>query len=92
MTHVRKQQGPVVQSIISLASLLVVKKFTVLVTTISNSQIFLLEKKNLSSFFSAKMLAYNYAIVNDQSFNGLFTNNIVSFEQLGLENMPVAHL
>ena len=40
-------QGPVVQSIVSLASLLVVKMLTDLVSTISNS--FLLKKKNVSS-------------------------------------------
>ena len=37
-------QGPVVQSIVSLTSLLVVKMLTVLVSTISNSQVFLLKK------------------------------------------------
>ena len=37
-------QGPVVQSIVSLTSLLVVKILTVLVSTISNSQVFLLKK------------------------------------------------
>ena len=36
--------GPVVQSIISLMSSLVVKVLTVLVSTISNSQVFLLKK------------------------------------------------
>ena len=36
-------QGPVVKSIISLTSLLVVKMLTVLVSTISNSQVFLLK-------------------------------------------------
>ena len=40
-----KSQGPVVQSILSLTSLLVVKMLTVLVSTISsNSQVFLLKK------------------------------------------------
>ena len=37
-------QGPVVQSIVSLMSLLVVKMLTVLVSTISNSQALLLKK------------------------------------------------
>ena len=37
-----QNQGPVVQSIVSLKSLLVVKMLTVLVSTISNSQVFLL--------------------------------------------------
>ena len=36
--------GPFVQSVISLMSLLVVKILTVLVSTISNSQVFLLKK------------------------------------------------
>ena len=36
--------GPVVQSVISLKSSLVVKMLTVLVSTISNSQVFLLKK------------------------------------------------
>ena len=67
--------------------MLVVKMLTVLVSTISNVQVFLL--KNVSSFckshfFSAKRVAYNvYAIFNDQRFNDTLTNDIVSFEQLG---------
>ena len=36
--------GPVVQSIVSLTSLLVVKMLTVLVSRISNSHVFLLKK------------------------------------------------
>ena len=39
-----KSLGPVVQSVVSLTSLLVVKMLTVLVSTISNSQEFLLKK------------------------------------------------
>ena len=39
-----KGLGPVVQSIVSLMSWLVVKMLTVLVSTISNSQVFLLQK------------------------------------------------
>ena len=59
----QKVLGPVVQSIVSLTSSLVVKILTVLVSSISNSQIFLL-KKMLIAFakaahiFSAKILAY----------------------------------
>ena len=41
-THIN--QGPVVQNILSLISSLMVKMFTVLVSTISNSQVFLLKK------------------------------------------------
>ena len=67
---------PVVQSIVSLTSLLLVKILTVLVSMISNSQVFCPEK-NVSSF--CKCI---YAIFNDQTFNDMFTN-IVRFEQLG---------
>ena len=37
-------QGRVVQSVVSLTSLLVVKMLTVLINTICNSQVFLLKK------------------------------------------------
>ena len=57
-----------------------VKMLTVLVSTISNSQVFLLKATHI---FSAKIFAYNYAIFNDQSFNNTLINDIVSFEQLG---------
>ena len=57
-----KHLGPVVQSIVSLTSPLVVKMLTVLVSTISNSQVFLLIKceQLLQSYshFSAKLLMY----------------------------------
>ena len=65
-----------------------VKMLTVLVSTISNSQVFFLKKseyllqiKSYSHFFSKNISVY--AIFNDQSFNNMLTNNIVSFEQLG---------
>ena len=67
-----------------------VKMLTVLVRTLSNSQVFLLKKnvssfckcKSYSHFFSAKNISV-YAIFNDQSFNDTLSNDIVSFEQLG---------
>ena len=67
-------------------SSLVVKMVTVLISTISNSQVFLLKKncsilQKLLTFFSKNMSIY--AIINDQSFNDTLTNDIVSFEQLG---------
>ena len=65
-----------------------VKKLTLLVSTISNSQVFLL--KNVSSFCKCKSYSHFfsknisvYAIFEDQRFNGTLTNDIVSFEQLG---------
>ena len=42
---VKTNQVPVVQSIVSLTSSLVVKMLSVLVSTLSNSQVFLLKKK-----------------------------------------------
>ena len=75
-----QNKHPVVQSIISLTSSLGVKMLNVLVSTISNSQVFLLKKWKLLSFFSKNISMY--AIFNDQSFNDTLTNVIVSFEQL----------
>ena len=53
--------GPVVQSIVSLTSLLVVKILTVLLSTVSNSQVFVLKKwekllqmQKLLTFFHQK--------------------------------------
>ena len=63
-----------------------VKKLTVLVSTISNSQVFL--RKNVSSFcksfshFFSKNISV-YAVFDDQNFNDTLSNNTVSFEQLG---------
>ena len=52
---------------------------TVLVSTLSNSQVFLLKKCHI---FFIKNISI-YAILNDQSFNETLTKDIVSFEQLG---------
>ena len=65
-------QGPVVQSIVGLTSSLVVRMLTVLVSTISNSQVFLLKNvssfcKSYSHFFSKNISVY--VISNVQSFN-----------------------
>ena len=79
--------GPVVQSVVSLTSSLVVKMLTVRVSIISNSQVFLLNKKMLLTFFSKYISLY--AIFNDQSFNDTLTNDIVSFEQLGPDSNPL---
>ena len=62
-----------------------VKMLIVLVSTISNSQVFL-QKKNVSSFCKCKSYSHFfsknisvYAIFNDQSFNDTLTNDIVGF-------------
>ena len=85
-------QGPVVQSVVSLTSSLVVKMLTVLVRIISNSHELLLKKMwvafanaKVTHIFSAKILVY--AIFDDQNFNDTLTNDIVNFEQLGLEKL-----
>ena len=67
-----------------------VKMLTALVRTVSNSQVFLLKNvscfckcKSYSHFFFSKNISV-YAIFDYQSFNDSLTNDIVSFEQLGL--------
>ena len=72
--------GPVVQSIVSLAHSSVVKMLTVLINTISISQVFL-QMQKLLTFFSKNISVY--AIFNVQSFNNTLTSSIVSFEKLG---------
>ena len=37
--------------------------------------------QKLLTFFSAKI--FTYAISNDQSFNDMLTNDVISFDQLG---------
>ena len=65
-----------------------VKMLTFLVSTISSSQDFLL-KKMWVAFANAKAIHFFsknisiYAISNDQSFNEILANDIVSIEQLG---------
>ena len=76
--------GPVVRSIVSLTSSLVVKMLTILVSTISNSQVFLLKNvkcKSYSHFFSKNISIH--PVFNDQRFNDTLTNDSISFEHLG---------
>ena len=78
--------GPVVQSIVSLMSSLMVKMLTVLVCTISNSQVFLLKNvrsfKSYSHFVSKNITVY--AIFNDQSFNDTLTKTSLVLNNLVL--------
>ena len=55
---------------------------TVLVSTISNSQVFLLKK---CVFFCKNSCVF--AIFNEESFNDTLTYDIVSFEQLGPDGL-----
>ena len=89
--------GPALQSIVSLTSSLVVKMLTVLVRTISNSQVFFAEK-NVSSFckcksyshFSSKNISL-CAVFDDQRFNDTLTNDIISFEQISTRQLKQPH-
>ena len=78
-------QGPVVQSVVSLTSSLRVISLTVLADSIHNILIFFAEKMwvafALTFFFSKKY--QNICVSLDINFNKSLTNNIVSFEQLG---------
>ena len=72
-------QGPVVQSVVSLTGLLRVISLTVLADSIYN--ILILHCKSYSHFFSKK---FQYICVSlDVNFNESLPNDIVSFEQLG---------
>ena len=69
---------------------------TVLVSSISYSQVFLL--KNVSSFCKCKsyshFLSKNisvYAIFDDQRFKDTLTNDIVSFKQLGPDELKTTY-
>ena len=79
------QQGPVVQSVISLTTSLRVISFTVLADSIHNILIFFAEK-SYSHFFSKKF--QNICVSLDVNLNESLTNDVVSFEQLG----PVMHV
>ena len=80
MFNIIKFQGPVVQSNVSITSSLVVNMFTFLV-----SKIDIFAEKKICSFCKCKNISV-YAIFNEQSFNDMLTNDIVSFEQLGRES------
>ena len=52
-------QGPVIKSVVSLTSSLVVKNITVLINAISNSQVLFAEKmQKLLTFFQQNIYAY----------------------------------
>ena len=78
-------QGPVVQSIISLMSSLRVISLTVWADSIYNNLIFFAEKMwvafSYSHFFSKKF--QHICVSLHVNFNESLTNDIVSFEQLG---------
>ena len=89
-----ENQGPVVQSIVSLTSSLRVISLTVLADSIYNIMIFFAEKKcekllhckSCSHFFSKKF--QHLCVSLDLNFNESLTNDIVSFEKLGPVGEP----
>ena len=79
--------GPVVQSIVSLTSLLRVISLTVLADSIYNILIFFAEKMwvafaKATHIFSAKNFSKKFCVSLNVNFNEMLTNNIISFEQL----------
>ena len=76
-------QGPVVQSIVSLTRSLRVILLTVVANSIYNILIFFAEKMWVAThiFFSIKI--QHICVSLYINFNELLTNDIVSFEQLG---------
>ena len=86
-------QGLVVQSVVSVTSLLRVISLTVLVDSIYNILIVFAEK-NVSSFCTAKAThiffrkRFQHICVSlDVNFNESLTNDVVSFEQLGPDQL-----
>ena len=83
--EIAKDQGPVVQSIVSLTSSLRVISLTVLADSIHNILIFFAEKmwvafalQELFTFFQQNISAYLH--ITWCKFNDSLTNDIVSFE------------
>ena len=74
------EQGPVVQSIVSLTSSLRVISLTVLADSVYNILTFFAEKMWVA-FFSKKL--QHICVSLDVNFNESLTNDVVSFEQLG---------
>ena len=75
--------GPFVQSVVSLTSSLRVISLTLLSDSIHNILIFFAEKiKSYSNFFSKKF--QHICVLLNVNFNESLTNDVVSFEQLGL--------
>ena len=81
--HCSQDLGPVVQSVVSLTSLLRVISLSVLADSIYNILIFFAEKMWVaySHFFSKKF--QHICVSLDVNFNASLTNDVVSFEQLG---------
>ena len=75
-------QGPVVQSVVSLTSSLRVISLTVLADSIYNILIFFAKNAKATHIFFSKKFQH-ICVSLDVKFNESLTNDIVSFEQLG---------
>ena len=72
-------QGPGVQSVVSLTNTSVVKILTALVSTISNSRVFLLKKCEATHIFSAKLIAYmSYLMIKVLTIRLLTTSFVLN--------------
>ena len=93
-----KYQGPIVQNIVRLTSSLVAKTLNVLGSTISNSQVFLMNKcelllqmQKLLTFFSANILAYmEYLMIKVLTIRKLATSLVLyNWAQFALVCLPL---
>ena len=88
MLFIYNDQGPVVQSVVSLTSSLRVISLTVLVDSIYSILIVLAEKMWVAAFALQKLLSFfqqkisHICVTLDANFNESLTNDIFSFEQL----------
>ena len=73
-------QGPVVQSMVSLMNVLMTNSLTAVAKVFSNTLIFLLQK--LLTFFSAKNINV-FAIFQDRNFNVMLANTLIKFWTTG---------
>ena len=71
-------QGPVVQNIVSLTSLLMTSSLTVVAKVFLNTLIFLLQKLLTFFFFFSKNIKV-IVIFQDRSFNVTLANNFIKF-------------
>ena len=86
----KSNQGPAVQSIVSLTSLLRGQLMKCFTTLVPNTLILFVEKmrrafalQKLLTFFDKKV--WHFSDISIWNLNKMLTNDIVSFEQMGRE-------
>ena len=80
LSRIPSYKGPVVQSIVSLISLLMTNLLTIIAKVLSNTLIFLLLKCELLTFVSAKNINV-LAIFQDRNFNLKLANNSLNHKK-----------